>query len=326
MAAKQGIAAVIGGWSVRHRVVAVLGWVAFVVVAAGIGSQVGQEQMTEDQYATGDSATAIQILDEAGLETPASELVLVTAWSPSPTRRRARPWPTWSLALRATSAVTEVADPYDAGLVSADGRSVLVRVSMSGDPMTAADRVQPILDTVAAEPCRAPRRSGSTSSATASANKWFDETIGKDFARAEWTAVPLALGILLVAFGALLAAVLPVGLALTAFLAAIGLLALVSHRLPLDDSTSSVMLLMGLAVGVDYCMFYLRREREERAAGRDAATALRIAAATSGRSVLVSGLTVIVAMSGMFLSGMLLFEGFAVATILVVLRRHRWAR
>ena len=81
--------------------------------------------------------------------------------------------------------------------------------------------------------------------------------------------MPLALGILLVAFGALLAAVLPVGLALTSFLAANGLLALVSHRLHLDTSTSSVMLLVGLAVGVDYCMFYLRRVREERAHGRD---------------------------------------------------------
>jgi hypothetical protein len=101
--------------------------------------------------------------------------------------------------------------------------------------------------------------------------------------------VPLALGILLAAFGALLAAVLPVGLAMTAFFAANGLLALVSHRMHVDTSTSSVMLLIGLAVGVDYCLFYLRREREERAAGHDAATALRIAAATSGRSVLISG-------------------------------------
>ena len=121
--------------------------------------------------------------------------------------------------------------------------------------------------------------------------------------------MPLALGILLVAFAALLAAVLPVVIALTAFLAANGLLAVVSHALHMDSSASSVMLLMGLAVGVDYCLFYLRREREERAAGRDKETALRIAAATSGRSVLVSGLTVMVAMAGMFLSGMLLFDG-----------------
>ena len=143
----------------------------------------------------------------------------------------------------------------------------------------------------------------------ASANKWFNDTICKDFKRAEWTAVPLALGILLVVFGALLAALLPVVLALTAFLAANGLLALVSHAMHVDSSASSVMLLMGLAVGVDYCLFYLRREREERAAGRDRRRALRIAAATSGRSVLVSGLTVMVAMAGMFLSGMQLFDG-----------------
>ena len=152
-----------------------------------------------------------------------------------------------------------------------------------------------------------------------SANQWFNNTIGKDFQRAEWTALPLALGILIVAFGAFLAAVLPVGLALTSFLAANGLLALISHRMHLDSSTSSVMLLVGLAVGIDYCMFYLRREREERARGNDAETSLQIAAATSGRAVLVSGLTVVVAMSGMFLSGMPLFEGFAVAAILVVL-------
>jgi RND superfamily putative drug exporter len=107
-------------------------------------------------------------------------------------------------------------------------------------------------------------------------------------------------------------------LALTAFFAANGLLALISHAMHVDTSTSSVMLLMGMAVGVDYCLFYLRREREERAAGKDGKTALEIAAATSGRSVLISGLTVIVAMAGMFLSGMQLFAGFAVATISVV--------
>jgi RND superfamily putative drug exporter len=101
-------------------------------------------------------------------------------------------------------------------------------------------------------------------------------------------------------------------------MAAIGLLGLASHFAAVDSSANSVMLLMGLAVGVDYCLFYLRREREERAAGREKEVALRIAAATSGRSVLVSGLTVMVAMAGMFLSGMHIFEGFAVATILVV--------
>ena len=217
-----------------------------------------------------------------------------------------------------TGKVTEVTDPYADNLISADGRSVLVQATMTGDPMTAGDRVQPILDATAATRDAHPAVR-IDEFGDGSANKWFDDTIGTDFKRAEWTAVPLALGILLVAFGAVLAAVLPVALALTSFLAANGLLAVISHRMHLEAATSSVMLLVGLAVGVDYCMFYLRREREERARGRDAATALQVAAATSGRSVLVSGLTVVAAMSGMYLSGMLLFNGFGTAAILVVL-------
>jgi putative drug exporter of the RND superfamily len=318
MGGHSNIAAAVGGWSTRHRIVAVVGWVLFVAAAVLIGHGAGQRNMTEDQYATGDSARAIQILDDAGLKPPASELILLTGTGPATSPATRAAVTDLTTRLQQTDVVTQVLDPYAQRLVSADGRSVLLNVSMTGDPMTAADRVQPILDAVAATRSAHPAVR-IDEFGDGSANQWFNDTIGKDFQRAEWTAVPLALGILLVAFGAFLAAVLPVGLALTSFLAANGLLAVVSHRLPLDTSTSSVMLLIGLAVGVDYCMFYLRREREERAQGRDPETALRIAAATSGRSVLVSGLTVVVAMSGMFLSGMMLFEGFAVAAILVVL-------
>jgi len=319
MDSRRNIAATVGGWSVRHRRIAILGWLVFVAVAMTIGSMAGQRQMTADQYAKGDSARAIAILDGSGLKPAAAEMVLVTGRTELATSPGVRAAVVDLIGrLRATGLVTELRDPYVAGLLSADRRSVLVDLSMTGDPLTAADHVQPILDAVAA--ARQAHPSVRIDEfGDGSGSKWFNDTIGKDFQRAEWTAVPLALGILLVAFGALVAAVLPVGLALTSFLAANGLLALISHRMHLDSSTSSVMLLVGLAVGVDYCMFYLRREREERARGRDPEMSLRVAAATSGRSVLVSGLTVVVAMSGMFLSGMLLFDGFAVAAILVVL-------
>ena len=80
----------------------------------------------------------------------------------------------------------------------------------------------------------------------------------------------------------------------------------------------AMVLLIGLAVGVDYSLFYLKRERQERAAGRSERAALEAAAATSGRSVLVSGLTVITAMAGMFLTGDPTFASLAFATILVV--------
>jgi RND superfamily putative drug exporter len=315
---RRNIAAVAARWSVRHRVIAVVGWVVFVVLAVALGASAGQQQMTEDEYAQGDSAKALQILDRAGLASQAGEMFLLTSHSPA-TGPAMRAVVTDLVGrLQATGLVTSVVEPYANGLVSADHRSVLVQVSMKGDPMTAADRVQPLEDAAAAV-TKAHPAVRIDEFGDGSANQWFNDTIGKDFRRAEWTAVPLALGILLVAFGAFLAAVLPVGLALTSFLAANGLLAVVSHRMHVDSSTSSVMLLVGLAVGVDYCMFYLRREREERARGRAPETALMTAAATSGRSVLVSGLTVVVAMAGMYLSGMTLFNGFGTAAILVVL-------
>src|SRR2546423_9477193 len=86
----------------------------------------------------------------------------------------------------------------------------------------------------------------------------------------------------------------------------------------MDQNVSAVLLLIGLAVGVDYSLFYLRRERQERAAGRSAEAALEAAAATSGRSVLISGLTVMVAMAGLFLTGDATFASFGLATIMVV--------
>ena len=105
---------------------------------------------------------------------------------------------------------------------------------------------------------------------------------------------------------------------MTAVMGTLGLLGPISQVMPVEESISSVVLLVGLAVGVDYCMFYLRREMEERDAGRAPEAALNAAAATSGRAVLISGITVMVAMAGMFMAGNAVFESFAVGTILVV--------
>ena len=304
-------AARIGGWSVRHRKTAIIGWLLFVIAASMIGAMAGQVTMRPEQNGAGDSLRAEKILADAGIRHPAGEMVIVHSRTPDGWRDAAG---AVAAAVRATGRV----DHLQPALAAKDGRDGLVRFSMTGDPVTAPDRVQPVLDAVdrvkAAHPEVTIGQFGDASS-----GKWLNDVLSKDFAQAEWTAVPLALGILLIAFGALLAAVLPVGLALTAFVAANGLLAMASHALHVFDTTSSVMLLMGLAVGVDYCLFYIRRERDERAAGHDKETALRIAAATSGRSVLVSGFTVMLAMAGMFLSGLLLFKGFALATMLVVL-------
>ncbi|MBL1096917.1 MMPL family transporter [Streptomyces coffeae] len=310
-ASRQGLAVRLGGWSTRHRKTAIIGWLLFVVVVAVVGGMSGAREMTESEGGTGDSARAEKILEDAGLQTPAGEMVMVRGERPDGWRAAARDL---TARLERTGEAVRIQPPVR----SENGREALISFEIKGDPDTAGERVEPVLDAVRATEAA---HQGITIHEFGDAG--FDHMLNgmltDDLKKAELTAVPLALGILLVVFGALVAALLPVLLGVTACVGTFGLLALISHRLPLFESTNSVMFLVGLAVGVDYCLFYLRRERDERAAGRDAATALRIAAATSGRAVLVSGITVMLAMSGMFLSGLLLFKGFAVATILVVL-------
>lgn len=316
MAGLPNLAATLGGWSARHRLAAVGAWLALVIATVLIGTAVGQVTMTQAEYGVGESGRATWTLVNAGIKDPAAELVMVSTSgsSPADTATLLSAANSVLTAVRATGQVTDVRAP----VISPSGQQVLLQFSMKGDPDTAADRVQPVEDAVTR--VQAGHRNVKIEEVGgASVSKWFNDTIFRDFQRAEWTVVPLALGILLVVFGALLAALVPVVLALTAFLAANGILALVSHAVHMDTSASSVMMLMGMAVGVDYCLFYLRREREERRKGTSKEAALRTAAATSGRSVLISGLTVMVAMAGMFLAGVQIFDGFAIATISVVL-------
>ena len=103
---------------------------------------------------------------------------------------------------------------------------------------------------------------------SASADKEINEAVGDDLARAGMLSIPVTIAILIIAFGALVAAGIPLLLALSAVAATMGLLALPSQIWPVDEQVGAVVLLIGLAVGVDYALFYLKREREERAAGR----------------------------------------------------------
>ncbi|MFI6058023.1 MMPL family transporter [Streptomyces sp. NPDC051286] len=316
----RGIAARAGGWSARHRWAAVTVWVLFVVLAMGLGSAAGRVDVKESDQLSGEVSRAVQITEDAGLKAPAGETVLVQADSSSvkatsPEFRSAVD--AVMQAVQSTGEVTAVTSPYSTKSISADGRSALVQFEMRGDPETASARVEPVLkavDKVQGE------HDGLVIEeiGSASMGKTFEDAFGDDFQRAELSAVPVALGILLIAFGALVAALLPVALAITAIIATMGLMGVVSHLQPMSQTANSVMLLVGLAVGVDYCLFYLRREREERAKGRDAQTALMIAAATSGRAIIVSGVTVCVAMAGMLFTGLAEFEAMGLASLMVV--------
>ena len=309
-------------WSALQRRKAILGWIAFVVIATVAGGAVGQKQLDNESTGNGDSRIADEAIAAAGFPDQADEQVLVQG------RRAIRAGdPRFNAAvkdvtarLKATPFVEEVSSPLaarNADQISGDGRSALVTFNIRGDNEQVDDRVDGALAAVrAAQTAHYDVRIEQFGGA--SADKAISKAFEDDFKKAEFLSVPITLLILVIAFGAIVAAGLPLLLALTAVGGTIGLLGPVSQIMPLDESIASVVLLVGLAVGVDYCMFYVRREMEERDAGHGPEAALNAAAATSGRAVLVSGITVMVAMAGMFLAGNAVFESFAVGTILVV--------
>ncbi len=319
----SNLAARAGRWSASHWKTAVVGWIVFVVAAFSLTFFVKTRELSDVQMSTGNSKVAEEIIAGAGFDQHDSESVIIQ----HPTRRAGDP--AFKAVVRDVATrlggmanvehlQSPLAGQAGRGLVSRDGHSALVNFQIPGTSSETSDRVAPILNAVRdlqrSHPGYVIEEFGA-----ASGNRALDATIGKDLSRAEQLSLPITLLILVVAFGALVAASIPVVLAFTAVLATYGLAALFSHVMPSTNTTSTIILLIGMAVGVDYSLFYLRREREEVAAGRDRATALRIAAATSGQAVLISGATVIVAMAGMLLAGAGVFPSIAVGAMTVVL-------
>jgi uncharacterized membrane protein YdfJ with MMPL/SSD domain len=315
------LAARMGRWSAQHRTTAIFGWLGLVAATFLLGMVVGTKKLDFNDTGAGETARAQSILKHHGFTQPAGEAVLIestTLTSSDPTFRAAVADVVRQVSIHAT--VKNVRSPYaegNGGQLSKDGNAALVQFQIRGKAEDAQDKIDPILASVeAAQKQHSALRIEEFGDA--SAGKALDDSVGKDFKRAEYLSVPLTLAILLLAFGAIVAAGIPVLLALTAVLSALGLLSFASHIFPADDAANSVILLIGLAVGVDYSLFYIKREREERAAGADSKAALEAAAATSGRAVLVSGFTVLIAMAGMFLTGNKVFTSIAVGTMLVV--------
>jgi RND superfamily putative drug exporter len=309
-----------GLWSAGHWKTATFAWLAFVVVALALGGLVGTRTVDPNTPGPGESGRMDRILN-AGFKQPAAESVLVESRS----TRVGEPAFTAAIhdVVARVSRVAAVQDvrsplmPGNEGQIAPSGRAVLVEFAIKGDKDKAVEKIAPVLDAVAVAQQAHPEffigEFGDASAMDA-----VDTAFADDLDRAGALSLPITLGILVIAFGALVAAGIPLLLALTAVFATFGLMGLASHLLPMAPETTAVVLLIGLAVGVDYSMFYLKREREERAAGHSPRAALAIAAATSGRSVLISGVTVMVAMAGMFMTSDARFASFGLATILVV--------
>ncbi|MFG2027195.1 MMPL family transporter [Streptomyces sp. NPDC048825] len=314
----RGLVERTAAWSMAHRKTTLVLWIALVILAYAASMVTGVREQDDADGLTGQSAVAEQMLDGADFADDGIERVMIQARSGKLSAATADTVVT-SLRERydALDDVTGVGDP----VTSEDGRSVLLPVTLdlgSGDEKKKPKSVVgPMLKATEAEQ-QAHADLRIEQLGKGSVTRELSQQLGADFQRAEFISVPVTLLILLVAFGALLAAGLPVLLGITSVVFALGLAGVTSLLVPVDANQASLILLMGLAVGVDYSLFYIRRQREERALGNSPEAALRIAAATSGRAVLVSGLTVTFAMAGMFFSGNMLFYSLALGTVLVV--------
>src|SRR5438128_480069 len=322
LARSTNIAARMGRWSASHWKTAVFGWLAFVIAAMAVGMTVTTKQIKVEDANVGQSHKADQILKKGFPQAdPQTELVVVQ----SATKTVDDP------AFRATvddvvrsvkgdPATKNFKSPLTPGhgdQISKDGRTVLVTWDMKGTSTVAQKKIDAIESRVAVSGARHPDffvgEAGSASS-----GKALDKMFGDQLKLAGERSIPITIVVLLLVFGALVAVSVPLLLALTAVIATVMLVALPSQLVPMDQNVDAVVLLIGLAVGVDYSLFYIKREREERAAGKGSRAAIEAAAATSGRSTLLSGFTVMIAMAGMMFSGDKSYLGFGIATMMVV--------
>jgi RND superfamily putative drug exporter len=189
-------------------------------------------------------------------------------------------------------------------------------ISLVGDEDEAEHTVDVVVDTVerAGEADEFDIAVGGEASIASESTRVVEE----DFALALRLNLPITLLLLLLAFGALVAAFIPLGLALIAITIALAVLTLVSRLYPLEELYSEMVLLMGLATGIDYTLFIITRYRLERAAGHPKERAIVLASGTSGKSVVFAGVTVLLAISGMFLVDNVIFSSMAIAAITVV--------
>lgn len=325
-AARGALVERIAAWSMRHRALAVGGWLALVVVAVLSTSLVSGP--SADTVDPGESGDVKKIVNAQKHYEPILENVLVQPRGEGGGGRDFADDPSLVRATRDLVAelreepgvVTGLRTPLNPGKgqqVSDDGRSGLVTFFVAGpnEKMDAHfDTAEKAVKTVAARhPDVRVVQAGDTSLSHA-----VDDAVKKDFAGAEKTSLPITLLILLVVFGALVAASIPLLLAATTVAATFGLIGVLGQWVPVNSAVSSMILLIGVAVSVDYSLFYLRREREERAAGRSVEASLRIASRTSGHVVAVSGLTVIICVAGLLLTGIDVFRGLTLGTGLVV--------
>ncbi|MFF9478292.1 MMPL family transporter [Streptomyces sp. NPDC014733] len=315
---KQPLTVRVASWSGAHPARAVIGWCVFVVLCLALGGAVGARQAADRDYWVGEAGRAEAIAVEGDLQHKAVERIMITNRSGGPVGAAAHDAAQDVAArMKPLPEVLRVADPVR----SENRRMLMVEVTVKGPRMEAQHHLAPLLKQTA-EVRRSHPDLRVEETGDASVSRGLDTSRADDLATSEKITFPITLITLLVAFGSLIMVGVPLLLAVSSIAAAMGLSQVISHLLPDAGVGNSLILLIGMAVGVDYTLFYLKREREERerADGRLSPEALvGIAAATSGRAIAVSGVAVALTTATLFLATDVIFSSLAVGTIVVVL-------
>ena len=201
------------------------------------------------------------------------------------------------------------------GLVSADRHTLLVPVTLVGDFEEASANSDALLAVIATQGGEGIEV---LTVGDVSVNEEFNRLAESDLVKGEGIGLLAATVILVVVFGALVAAGLPVVLSIVSIFVAVGLTALLGRVMGISFFIVNMITMIGLAVGIDYALFIVERYREERRRGREKARAIEIAGATASKSVLLSGTTVVLALLGMFMIPTVLFRSLGAGAILVV--------
>lgn len=304
-------------WSARHAGRAIAGWFAFVVLCLVAGIALGTNEATTKDFWVGEAGRAEATATEGGLERTPTERIMIRAGSGELDMAAAG-----AAARDVTARMRELpeVESVAAPVRSKDGEVLLVSVVLNGPELEGRKNVVPLLEQTAAvgadHPDLVVEETGSPA-----ISKGVNDQRDADLALSERISLPVTVVTLLIVFGSVIMAGVPLLLALSSIAAAIGLSMVASHVMPDAGVGTNLILLIGLAVGVDYTLFYLKREREERAraGGRLGPEALvELAAATAGRAIVISGLAVIVSTATLYLATDVIFSSLATGTILVV--------
>lgn len=295
-------------WSSAHPRVALVLWAVVIAALTSVGYLVTARAATETETLTGQSRQTAELAEAAGYREAASELILVTGEFDADAAGRI------GSELADTEHVESVAGP----IVSDSDTALLYRVAIEGDPDTASERTAPLRATVTALAAEFDALTIRQTGAVSIADD-FQAWLGVELDRATLVTIPTTLVILVIAFGAIVIAVLPIAVGAASVLAATGLWAAASLLIPDTGIVPHVIVLIGMAVGIDYALFYSRRYREQVHTGAGSVDATEVAARTAGHSIIVSGTAVALAMAGLLLVQETLYSGVAIGAILVVL-------